>query len=83
MPLFCNGVKEKQGEDIFDKCRANLLLQNLELSSFLSSSVSGWSGDKLQSSEAGDANLWLLQAHDRHVCQNSEFRLTLSSNALF
>lgn len=46
MALFCNGVKEKQGEDIFDKCHANLLLQNLELSSFLSSSVSGWSGDK-------------------------------------
>lgn len=46
MPLFCNGVPEKRGEDIFDKCRANLLLQNLELSSFLSSSVSGWSGDK-------------------------------------
>lgn len=40
MPWFCNGFKEKQGEDMFDKCRANLLLQNLELSSFLSSTVS-------------------------------------------
>lgn len=46
MSLAGNEFEGKQGKKTFDKCHANFLLQTLESSSSLSSSVSGWSGDK-------------------------------------